>query len=329
MRNNSLVSVIVPIYKVEQYLDKCVDSIVNQTYKTLEVILVDDGSPDKCPAMCDEWARRDDRIRVIHKRNGGLSSARNAGLDMAIGEYISFVDSDDFITPNYVEVMYERIKEDMTVGIVSGMIYRYKDNQISPFMASWNIKDENKVEPDDFTVRCINKSVSYTVWNKLYRADLIRNVRFREGRTNEDTLYMYDLGKVMESTQYLMVEIPCYVYYYRLRENSICTSSKNPLFIDIIKNQHDMMDECKNLDKKIWNAIYFQYSKNLFVFLDSLLFNDVWKPLYFKTYQTELRQIPFSYIWAKYKGKEILYILLLKWFPNMRKLIRLTLKLRK
>lgn len=97
MNKQSLVSIIVPIYKVQEYLNECIESIVNQTYKNIELILVDDGSPDKCPQMCDEWAGKDNRIRVIHKENGGLSSARNAGLDIIKGEYVAFVDSDDFI----------------------------------------------------------------------------------------------------------------------------------------------------------------------------------------------------------------------------------------
>ena len=101
---NPLISVIVPVYKVEQYLDECVQSIINQTYKNLEIILVDDGSPDRCPEMCDEYARQNSRIRVIHKPNGGPSSARNIGLNAASGLYIGFVDSDDVIAPN----MYER-----------------------------------------------------------------------------------------------------------------------------------------------------------------------------------------------------------------------------
>ena len=96
----ALVSVIVPIFMVEEYLDECIQSIVGQTYSNLEIILVDDGSLDGCPQKCDEWARKDHRIRVIHKPNGGLSSARNAGLDIAKGEYIAFVDSDDYITPD-------------------------------------------------------------------------------------------------------------------------------------------------------------------------------------------------------------------------------------
>ena len=109
--NNELVSVIVPVYKVEPYLDRCVASILAQTYPNLEVILVDDGSPDNCPALCDAWAQRDARIRVIHKKNGGQSDARNVGLDAESGAYISFVDSDDYIAENFIETLYDLLHE--------------------------------------------------------------------------------------------------------------------------------------------------------------------------------------------------------------------------
>ena len=105
-----LISVIVPVYKVEQYLDKCVRSIVDQTYRNLEIILVDDGSPDACPAMCDSWVERDCRIQVIHKENGGLSSARNAGLDICRGEYVTFVDSDDWIELEYYRCVMDKMR---------------------------------------------------------------------------------------------------------------------------------------------------------------------------------------------------------------------------
>lgn len=104
---NDLISVIVPVYKVEKYLDKCVKSIINQTYNNLEIILVDDGSPDKCPTICDEWARKDSRIKVIHQRNAGVSTARNAGLAIANGKYVCFVDSDDYVMEEYVAFLYE------------------------------------------------------------------------------------------------------------------------------------------------------------------------------------------------------------------------------
>ena len=104
---NPLISVIVPVYKVEEYLARCVDSILGQTYRNLEILLVDDGSPDRCGVMCDEYASRDSRIRVIHKENGGLSSARNAAIDVARGEYIGFVDSDDWIEPETYEALLD------------------------------------------------------------------------------------------------------------------------------------------------------------------------------------------------------------------------------
>ena len=117
-----LISVIVPVYNVEKYLDKCVQSIVNQTYKNLEIILVDDGSTDHCPALCDEWAKKDERIQVIHKKNGGLSSARNTAIDVISGEYVIFVDSDDWIDLDMIASMLE-FAETNDADIVSGGFY--------------------------------------------------------------------------------------------------------------------------------------------------------------------------------------------------------------
>lgn len=125
MNQPELISIIVPVYKVEKYLDKCVESIVEQTYKNLEIILVDDGSPDNCSAMCDEWAQKDSRIKVIHKENGGLSSARNAGLDACTGDYIGFVDSDDWIEPD----MYEYL---LNIGMKTMRMFRDASSLLKP-----------------------------------------------------------------------------------------------------------------------------------------------------------------------------------------------------
>ena len=110
---NPLISVIVPIYNRELYLEKCIESIVSQTYSNLEIILVDDGSPDNCPAICDEWAKKDSRIKVVHKENGGVASARNAGLSAATGDYVAFVDGDDFIAPEMYSVLTQYLSEDI------------------------------------------------------------------------------------------------------------------------------------------------------------------------------------------------------------------------
>lgn len=319
----ALVSVIVPIYTTEEYLDECVQSIVSQTYYNIEIILVDDGSHDGCPQKCDEWARKDHRIRVVHKPNGGVSSARNAGLDIAKGDYIAFVDSDDYITPDYVEVMYNRIYDDKSVGIVSGMIYRLKDGKITDYVKDWFIKEERLISSNKIAISCIKESVSFTVTNKLFKSQLLKNVRFSEIRNNEDTLFWYDINDYLVNTKYSMVEIPQYVYYYRFREGSICTSTKIPLDLDIIQNQKDMMADCEGKDKELWNVIYHKYTRAVYGFLEKLMLNDNWRRQYFKAYQKDLRTIPLSYIVSNYRVKEIVYIQLLKWMPGLRRRLRI------
>lgn len=322
MRKHSLISVIVPIYKVQDYLKECIESIINQTYSDIEVILVDDGSPDRCPQMCDEWAKRDSRIRVVHKKNGGLSSARNAGLDVAKGEYISFVDSDDFICKDALENLYNRIKDDKSIGITSGLIYRYQDGSINNFKDQWLCSKEIVIPSSEFLLETMSQKTSYTVWNKLYRRDVIGNTRFREGRNNEDTLFMYDLGKNIAILNVCMVEIPHYVYYYRYRENSICTTAKIPLAIDILGNYELMMEDCRNTNSRLYDVLYLSYVRTLYDFVDSLLLNPVWYPLYFTEYQKKLRLVPFEYVKRKFLLNDALYILLLKYKPLLRKIIR-------
>ena len=322
MRKHSLISVIVPIYKVQDYLKECIESIINQTYSDIEVILVDDGSPDRCPQMCDEWAKRDSRIRVVHKKNGGLSSARNAGLDVAMGEYISFVDSDDFICKDALENLYNRIKDDKSIGITSGLIYRYQDGSINNFKDQWLCSKEIVIPSSEFLLETMSQKTSYTVWNKLYRRDVIGNTRFREGRNNEDTLFMYDLGKNIAILNVCMVEIPHYVYYYRYREDSICTTAKIPLAIDILGNYELMMEDCKNTNSRLYDVLYFSYVRTLYGFVDSLLLNPVWYPLYFTEYQKKLRLVPFGYVKRQFHLNDVLYIQLLKYNPLLRKIIR-------
>lgn len=322
MKKHSLISVIVPIYKVQDYLKECIESIINQTYSDIEVILVDDGSPDRCPQMCDEWAKRDSRIRVVHKKNGGLSSARNAGLDVAKGEYISFVDSDDFICKDALENLYNRIKDDKSIGITSGLIYRYQDGSINNFKDQWLCSKEIVIPSSEFLLETMSQKTSYTVWNKLYRRDVIGNTRFREGRNNEDTLFMYDLGKNIAILNVCMVEIPHYVYYYRYREDSICTTAKIPLAIDILGNYELMMEDSKKTNSRLYDVLYFSYVRTLYGFVDSLLLNPVWYPLYFTEYQKKLRLVPFRYVKRQFHLNDALYIQLLKYNPLLRKIIR-------
>ena len=170
---NDLVSIIVPIYKVEKYLDKCIESIVGQTYKNLEIILVDDGSPDNCPAMCDLWAQKDGRIKVIHKPNGGLSSARNAGLDISCGNFVMFVDSDDWIDESTVQSLLS-IGEDADI-IMCGFSVEYEDG--TTFQENSGNK---RLEGSDILGEFILDNIRPEACGKLYRLDLFSETRFDE-----------------------------------------------------------------------------------------------------------------------------------------------------
>lgn len=206
-----LISVIVPIYKVEEYLDRCVQSIVDQTYKNLEIILVDDGSPDRCPAMCDEWASKDSRIRVIHKQNGGLSDARNAGMDVACGEYIAFVDSDDWIHPQFVESLYRAVEEHGAQLAACGVRFVYSEADTA--------EEQNVALSTAYTAEqaletlILGKGFRAVAWNKLYHRSLLEGERFPVGKYHEDEFFTYKvIGKADKLT---FVETEMYFYLQR------------------------------------------------------------------------------------------------------------------
>ncbi len=185
------ISVIVPCYKVEGYLPKCVESIMGQTYKDLEIILVDDGSPDSCPQICDEFARKDSRIKVIHKENGGLSSARNAGLDIATGDYIAFVDSDDWLELDMYEVLVSAISETNS-DIATCDPYFCKYGTESRITISHNTGNRVVIEDNnDIFLHILEPKplLRFEVWNKLFTRSLIGKTRFKVGQRYEDVYF--------------------------------------------------------------------------------------------------------------------------------------------
>ena len=189
---NSLISVIVPIYKVEKYLRKCIESILSQTYTNLEIILVDDGSPDKCGEICDEYEKKDSRIKVIHKKNGGLSDARNAGLDIMAGNYVAFVDSDDWIEPQMYEHLLAKLHyfhADISIGGVSCDL---DDNGI---INTEKIVSYDSAPFSEGNVETMHRFfiTSWAAWDKLYKADLFRDIRFPVGEINEDEAIVLQL----------------------------------------------------------------------------------------------------------------------------------------
>lgn len=212
---NKLVSVIIPIYKVEPYLIRCLDSVVNQTYKNLEIILVDDGSPDKCPQICDEYEKKDNRIIVIHQENGGLSAARNAGLDICKGEYVSFVDSDDWVAKEYIEDLFNICQQENSEIAICNHIrvndsqIPYEDNDL--YIKSYRSLDALNIliykAPDSFVVS----------WGKLYKKELFNNVRFPLKQIHEDEFTTYQLFFYSKKISYTSKIL----YYYLQRADSI------------------------------------------------------------------------------------------------------------
>ena len=208
-----MISIIVPVYKVEEYLNRCIQSILNQTYKEFELILVDDGSPDHCPELCDEWAKRDRRIKVMHKENGGLSDARNAGIEIAVGEFVAFVDSDDWISVSYLELLMRAMQEN-DCEIVECETVRttgknaMTDTEVTDIGKAVVFRTEEALKlliQDD----CFHQYV----WNKLYKRSVIQDILFEKGKTNEDEFWTYQIFG--NAKKICKIDVPLYFYFQR------------------------------------------------------------------------------------------------------------------
>lgn len=205
-----LISVIVPVYNVEAYLDKCISSIVNQTYRNLEIILVDDGSPDNCPAMCDAWKEKDSRIVVLHKENGGLSDARNAGMGAAHGEFISFIDGDDWIEPRFFEILQHELEaQNADVAAVQYRLCWEGDT-----CERQNAYEHVTVYDRQTAMRLlIQNQIKQVVWNKLYRSAQIRDIPFEKGKFHEDEFWTYQvIGRI---ERFAAIDYIGYDYFQR------------------------------------------------------------------------------------------------------------------
>ena len=223
-----LISVIVPVYKVEQYLDKCVRSIVDQTYRNLEIILVDDGSPDNCGAMCDAWAEKDSRIKVIHQENAGGAAARNAGLDAASGSLIGFVDSDDYLAPSMYQCLYAVLRK--TGADIAECDYL-------PVMNDFAKAPENDKEIVTYTPKealyhnLYSISCKSVIWNKLYRKKTINTIRFVEGKTIDDEFFTY---RVIGNASSVAV-MDGVLYFYRQQEQSVMHQAYSIRFLTAVE----------------------------------------------------------------------------------------------
>ena len=241
--NYSLISVVIPVYKVEKYLDKCLESVINQTYEKLEIILVDDGSPDNCPKMCDEWAKKDKRIRVIHKKNGGLSDARNKGIDIATGEYITFIDSDDYVELNYVEFLYNLVKDNNAEISMGKQYVRYSDKTLNTGTNELYVLNSH----DTLDKILYSEDFDVSAWAKLYKLELFKNIRYPKGRLFEDSATTY---KLIDNANTIVLKSEP-IYNYIMRNDSITNETFNEKKFDLIKSTEEMCTYISNKYKDL------------------------------------------------------------------------------
>ncbi|NLP46840.1 MAG: glycosyltransferase family 2 protein [Epulopiscium sp.] len=305
-----LISVVIPVYKVEEYLNRCVTSVLNQTYSNIEVILVNDGSPDNCGKMCDEFAEKDKRVTVIHKENGGLSSARNAGIEIAKGEYLSFLDSDDWVEVTFIEKALKLLVESKA------------DIAITNYMKIYNEREKinnDKIEKYEFSnLEALNALAGKfntqitTAWGKIYHRDIFDKIRYPIGKIHEDEFVIHHIlnkaDKVVLTTEKLL--------YYWQRKDSITGSGfklKNKLHvIEALKDRIDLLNEL-NLEKAIeqtYRSIFINY-RQIYEHRDNLdnkdeIIQD------FKALKTDLRKGKYD---LKFKVAYELYYL----FPSLMK----------
>lgn len=215
-----LISVIIPVYKVENYIHECLKSIIAQTvFKNIEVILVDDGSPDNCGKICDEYAEKYNEIKVVHRENGGLSVARNTGFENSTGEYICFIDSDDYVTPDFCEILYDLLKDSNYDYAVSGVCKFEDGEEPVPELHS----EVSTYSNYDFLGRQLNHQTVFCVWNKMYRRSSIDKLRFKEGKLHEDLIWSADIASNCKNG---VIETKKQCYFYRQRKGSIVSNSQ-------------------------------------------------------------------------------------------------------
>ena len=238
-QEKALISVIIPVYKVEKYVERCIQSVINQTYENLQIILVDDGSPDNCGKICDEYAKKDHRIEVIHKSNGGLSDARNKGLEIAKGEYIGFVDSDDYIEADMYEVLYNLLKQyNADVSICN--FYTVSQGKISIKNADNGINEYNRIEI--LKEILLDRNIQSYAWNKLYKKELFDEIKYPIGKKYEDIGTTFFL---LEKCNKVVVTGKS-EYYYINRQDSIVnnvTETTITDYIELIMQRYDYIEE--------------------------------------------------------------------------------------
>lgn len=264
--NNPLITVVIPIYKVERYLSKCVDSVLGQTYENMEIILVDDGSPDRCGQICDEYALKDNRIIVIHQENQGLSGARNSAISISKGEFITFVDSDDYIDRNMIKTMYKQMVEDNADMVVTALESFFEDGtRISNAHGGRIFKLSKEQALDCFL---FNDYLTPCACGKLYKSTLWNDIRFPQGKLFEDQFTIYKVIDLCKKVVYMSTPM----YHYRKRDGSIGHSNFSERTYDLysaineeykfIYNKYYRLCPNVNVEKITWELVFINMMIN-------------------------------------------------------------------
>ena len=301
-----MISVIVPVYNVEKYLERCVKSIAAQTYKDLEILLIDDGSTDKSGKMCDDFQQTDSRIKAFHKQNGGLSDARNYGIEHSAGEFISFVDSDDYIDEKMLETLHRLITEnDADLAVCSAMdVFEGKEVTQVKEIKEFNL---NKVESYKYMLR--GDGIP-SACNKLYKRQTVGDVRFPVGKLYEDGFFTPKILKRVEKTA--VTSKP--MYYYFRRADSITTKPFRKGDLDVIEAYDKCVKQVKELCPEALPYAEFRYRNAYFNVLDKMLMRD------------DCNEIPEYKQVVKYLKKHTVQIVKDPGFGKMRKIAAVALK---
>ena len=292
------ISVIVPVYRVEPYLRRCVDSILSQTFTDFELILVDDGSPDNCGAICDEYALKDSRVRVIHKQNGGLSDARNAGIDMAKGEFLTFIDSDDLVAPEYLNRLYRSIKSSAAEISICNML-PFKDGS-SPQIEEQNSNDSKRIisgRDACLSIYRMDGTVPIMAWGKLYKSSLFNGIRYPVGLIHEDDATTPKLFYLANK----IAQIGDKLYLYRSRADSIMSQPFSAKRFDCLS----AVDSCIMFFKHNQDDELVQLAKRTQLVMQS-------KTVLLAYSNDAIEQIPACYRMHKWKALRNIY----KWTSN-------------
>lgn len=303
-----VISVIVPIYKVEKYLDRCVESIVNQTFSDIEILLIDDGSPDNCGKMCDEWAKKDSRIKAFHKENGGLSDARNFGIAESSGEYVICIDSDDFIEPKMLEVLYGLATEHNADISICGIFNCYESRKVPQCKTVGKYLYSGVEALREYF---LGERIPGGVVTRLIKSDIAKELEFPYGKTYEDAFYS---PKLFLSVEKVAVDTtPLYNYWHRA--DSITSQAFTEKAMDVISAYECAYDTVRENCPQIIDCAEFRVQWANFIVLDRMML------------MKDHKKIPQYNGVVKYLKKNWLSIAKSKYFRKSRKIAAVALKL--